>query len=117
MTLSEARSFALSLPEAVEEPHFEYSSFRVPAGSAGRKIFATVPPEGTHLHIFLDEHAARAVVAETASACEELWWGRRLLGVRVDLAQADRGLVCELLEAAWRRRAPKRVLAEYERRQ
>lgn len=112
MTLSDARTFALSLPETVEEPHFEYSSFRVRAGG---KIFATVPPEGTHLHIFVDEHSARGVVAETPSACEELWWGSRLCGVRVNFALADRELVCELLEEAWRKRAPKRAIADYER--
>ena len=33
------REFALSLPGATEEPHFDMSSFRVQG-----KIFATVPP-------------------------------------------------------------------------
>jgi hypothetical protein len=41
MRLATARHFALSLPEAVEAPHFEKSSFRVKG-----KIFATVPEGG-----------------------------------------------------------------------
>jgi hypothetical protein len=36
------RRFALSLPEAREEPHFERVSFRV-----GKKIFATMKVDGT----------------------------------------------------------------------
>ena len=33
------RKYALSLPEATEEPHFQYASFRVRG-----KIFMTAPP-------------------------------------------------------------------------
>ena len=48
-SLERARAFALSLPEATEEPHHDMSSFRVRG-----KIFATVPPDGEHLHVYLD---------------------------------------------------------------
>ncbi|MDP9379135.1 MAG: hypothetical protein M3Q29_03125 [Chloroflexota bacterium] len=34
--------------------------------------------------------------------CEELWWGRRLKGVRVNLHVASRDTIRELLEDAWR---------------
>lgn len=37
MTAEEARSIALSFEEAIEQPHFEKTSFRV-----GKKIFATM---------------------------------------------------------------------------
>src|SRR5439155_19096500 len=84
MDLEAARQFALSLPETTEEPHFEKASFRVRG-----KIFATVPADGEHLHIFVDEHAARALAAENPAAFEELWWGKRLTGVRVNLPAAD----------------------------
>ncbi len=97
-----AQAFALSLPEATEAPHFEKASFRVRG-----KIFATVPDDGAHLHIFVDEHAIRSWVAEDPEAFEELWWGKSLCGVRVRLAAADPESVKELLEAAWRRKAPK----------
>jgi len=103
--LSEARRFALSLPEATEEPHFEKSSFRVRG-----KIFATVPEGGRHLNVFVDEHEVRASVAEAPQVFEELWWGKKLSGVRVTLAGADTGRVRELLEEAWRRKAPKRLV-------
>src|SRR5262252_5419935 len=56
--LDSARAFALSLPGSTEEPHFEASSFRVRG-----KIFATVPPDDEHLHVFVDEGEVRAAVA------------------------------------------------------
>lgn len=64
--LAEARWFALSLPEVTEEPHFDMSPWRVRG-----KIFATVPPDGQHLHVFVDEEETRAAVAEDPSAFEE----------------------------------------------
>jgi hypothetical protein len=104
--LDQARRFALSLPEATEAPHFDMSSFRVRG-----KIFATVPPDGEHLHVFVDEHETKAVVAEDPKAYEQLWWGKRLSGVRVTLKHAHARDVYELLEDAWRRKAPKRLVA------
>ena len=111
MRLEQARRFALSLPEASEEPHFDMSSFRVRG-----KIFATVPPDEAHLQVFVDEGETRASVAEDRAAFGELWWGRQLRGVRVNLAAADAARVCELLEESWRRKAPKRLVAARDRR-
>ncbi len=102
MTLEEARRLALSLPQTTEMPHFEYTSFRV-----GGRIIATAPPDGTHLHIFVEEPSIHAAVQANPGVCDELWWGRRLCGVRVALADADPAWVTELLEEAWSRRAPK----------
>jgi hypothetical protein len=109
MELEDARRFSLSLPEASEEPHFDMSSFRVRG-----KIFATVPPDGDHLHVFVDEHEARASVAEDGSAFEELRWGQQLRGVRVNLSAARAERVFELLSESWRRKAPKRVVAAFD---
>lgn len=109
-TLAIARRTALALPETTEEPHHEMSSFRV----RGR-IFATVPDD-THLHVMVAPEDVAAAVAEDAKAFEELWWGERLSGVRVNLAAADHAVVSELLADAWRRKAPKRVVSAYDER-
>lgn len=101
MTIEEVTEYALSLPETTEEPHFERRSFRVRG-----KIFATAPPEGDALNVMLDEHAVRAAIAEDPRSCEELWWGKKLSGVRVILAGADPALVRSLLHEAWQRKAP-----------
>ena len=107
--LAAARRFALSLPGATEEPHFEMSSFRVRG-----KIFATVPPDGAHLHVFVDELEAGASAAENPDAFEPLRWGQRVRGLRVRLGPAPDARVRELLEESWRRKAPKRLVAAYD---
>jgi hypothetical protein len=105
--LDSARAFAMSLPGSTEEPHFDMSSFRVRG-----KIFATVPPDGEHLHVFVDEGEVHAAVAEDPAAFEPLLWGQRLRGLRVRVAAAPNHRVAELLEESWRRRAPARLVAE-----
>jgi hypothetical protein len=106
-----ARDFALSLPETTEEPHFEKSSFRVRG-----KIFCTVPEGQRHLHLQVDPAERRALIEGNPAAYEEVVWGARVVDdhVRVVLAHADRAEVCELLEDAWRCKAPKRVVQAYD---
>ena len=64
--------------------------------------------------MFVDEDEVRASVAEDGTAFEELWWGKRLAGLRVNLATADPERVKALLAEAWLRKAPKRLAAEIE---
>jgi hypothetical protein len=85
------------------------ASFRV-----GGKIFATVPPDEAHLHVFVDEAEIAASVAEDPRAFEPLLWGSKVRGLRVVLACAPADRVEELLAEAWRRRAPRRLIAEYD---
>jgi hypothetical protein len=107
--LERVRRFALSLPGATEEPHFEMSSFRVRG-----KIFATVPADGDYLHVFVDEGESRAAAAEDPAAFGLLLWGQRLRGLRVRINAAPDDRVQELIEESWRRRAPARLRAEWE---
>ena len=109
--LESVRAFALSLPATTEEPHFDMSSFRVRG-----KIFATVPPDGEHLHVFVDEAEVHAAVAEDPAAFEPLMWGQRLRGLRIHIAAAPGDRVAELLEESWRRKAPPRLAAEWDAR-
>jgi hypothetical protein len=112
ISLAAARKFALSLPETTDEPHHDFSSFRVKG-----KIFATVPPAGTHLHLFVDDDLREQMVATSPEAFEKLWWGEKVVGLRVNLSVASRTVVLDLLQAAWIRKAPKRLAAEYEKAQ
>jgi hypothetical protein len=111
MRLATARRYALSLPETTEEPHFEKSSFRVKG-----KIFATVPEGGKLLHINVDPDEGRALVEQDGDTFEPIRWGKSLKydWIRIQLARAQRDQVEELLEDAWRRKAPKRVRAAYD---
>ena len=87
-TAARCREVALSLPDAFEAPHFDYASFRVPAG-----IFATMPPDGAHLHAFVPEEVRAGTLAQHPDAVEKLWWGKSVLGLRVTLAAASPELV------------------------
>jgi hypothetical protein len=109
--LEAARAFALSLPGATEEPHFDMASFRVRG-----KIFATVPPDDQHLHVFVDEGEVHAAVAEDPAAFEPLLWGQRPRGLRIRIAAAPAHRIAELLEESWRRKAPARLAAEWDAR-
>ena len=117
--MDDVRRLALSLPGTSEQPHFELTSFRV-----GSRIFATVPPGGEHIHLFLPEGLARSAALDHPGSVELLWWGRRLSGVRIrlhstdgqagELAGASPDLLDGLLVEAWRRKAPRRLVAEFD---
>lgn len=96
----DARRLALALPEATEQDHHGRPSFRV----AG-KIFATLwDPD--HMNVMIDEAGIRTAVETHPELCQEVWWGRRLAAVRVDLSAADVQLLAELLQDAWEHKAP-----------
>jgi hypothetical protein len=107
VSVAAVRKLALSFPEAIEQPHHEMTSFRVRG-----KIFATMPPEGGLLHVFLPEDEVTSYCAEYPSSVEELWWGKKLSGCRVVLRHAESSLVREMLAESWRRKAPKSLLAD-----
>ncbi len=104
MKYADARAFALALPDASEAPHFKYNSFRVSG-----KIFVTVPPEETHLHVFVDEEAREQALALYPKSCEKLMWGEKACGLRINLSVAKPALVKQLIEQAHlsKYRAPK----------
>lgn len=112
--LDRARRFALGLPEATEEPHFDLSSWRVRG-----KIFATIPPGGDTLRISVGPDECQALIEGDPAAFAEIIWGKRPVRdwVQVNLPVADPAEVRELLEDAWRRKAPKRVVAAYDAEQ
>jgi hypothetical protein len=105
-TRQEAAAIAMSLPEAAVADHHGMDSFRVRG-----KIFATIPDDD-HIRIMLDEVDTIAAVAEYPEVCAPFYWGARLACVVVTLARADEDLVREFLTEAWRRKAPKKLLAQ-----
>lgn len=106
MTIVQVRRCALSLPEATEEPHFHLSSFRVRG-----KIFATVPPDADHIHVFVAGDARKDALAAEPDFLEELRWGKKVVGLRVLLTAAKPAAVAALLREAWKGKAPKRLAA------
>ena len=100
MTLSEVRAHALSLPGVTEEAHFDRTSFRVRG-----KIFATARPQDPHIHVFVDELDRDLAVSRYPDHIEKLWWGRKVVGVRIRLEKVPVTVVKKLLMGAWKRKA------------
>ena len=101
MTPGQARALALGLPGAVEKPHHDMTSFRLP-GAKGR-IFATMTPDGAELRVFIkDDDARDAWIAREPDAIEPLFWGAKRCGVKVALAAAKPSWLRDLLAQGWR---------------
>ncbi len=103
VSVAEARSLALSLPEAVEQDHHGRPSFRV-----GGRIFATLWSD-ERMNVMLDEGGIRTAVERWPAVCEEVWWGKKLAAVGVSLARVEPDDLRELLEDAWEGKAPARL--------
>ena len=101
MTLSQVRAYALTLPEATEEAHFDRTSFRVRG-----KIFATARPNEPHIHVFVDELNRDQAMTRYPDHVEKLWWGKKVVGLRVKLERAPVAAVKKLLLNAWKMKAP-----------
>lgn len=103
---AEVERFALSLPEVTPAPHHDFGSWRVRG-----KIFVTVPPARTHLHVFVPDSRRDELLELHADFCERLLWGGKVVGLRVTLAAADPDVVRTMVRLAWEAKAPKRLLA------
>jgi hypothetical protein len=67
----------------------------------------------------ISEEEAATAVADDPAIYEEVWRPgatRSLVGLRVDLAKVSAEHAQELVEHAWRNKAPKRVVAGYDAR-
>lgn len=103
MVLADVRRLAMGLLGTTESPHHHYTSFR----KRGR-IYATAPVEGGSLHVFLDEPDRDRMVKLYPATYSILGWGKKVVGLRVDLASAQPDDVRALLHAAWLRKTEKR---------
>ena len=103
MVLSDVRRLAMALLGTTESPHHRYTSFRV----RGR-IYATAPVEGGSLHVFLDEPDRDRMAKLYPATYTILGWGKKVVGLRVDLESAEADDVRALLRAAWERKTGKR---------
>jgi hypothetical protein len=96
------RKHALALDAVTEEPHHNYSSFRVRG-----KIFVTIPPDEEFIHIFVGEEERERALALYPAFMERLLWGSKVLGLRVDLASAIPAVVKSLVNKAYEKRVLK----------
>lgn len=107
MTAADFRRIALSMPEAVESAHMAHPDFRV-----GGKIFATLGyPDKDHGMVVLPpEEQARFVKSHSAAftPAKGAWGLRGSTCVRLEAV--DVSTLKSVIEIAWRKRAPKRLI-------
>ncbi len=100
MKVSQVRRHAMSLAGVSEEPHHQYSSFRVRG-----KIFVTVPPDEEHIHVFVGDEEREQAMMLHPQFLEKLMWGKKVVGLRVSLPAATVSVVTTLMTQAWQRKA------------
>jgi hypothetical protein len=100
--IDSVRKYAMSLVAVTEEPHHNYSSFRVRG-----KIFVTIPPDEQLIHVFVGEEDREPALAMYPDFIEKLLWGAKVLGLRVSLATAKPAVVKSLVGKAYETRVQK----------
>ena len=110
--LADIRDYAMALPDVVEKPHFRLPGFRV-----ADRLLAHLERGDAHAIVCVGQAEAKTAAADEPDVYEEVWRsGRIFVGLRVDLAKVTEKRMRELIEHAWRNRAPKRLVAEYDGR-
>jgi hypothetical protein len=110
MTPEEFRTLALQLPEAVEGSQMGHADFRV-----GGKVFASLgyPDAGWGMvKLEAEDQAVRVETAPEVFSPASGAWGRQG-STMVRLEAADTATVTGALRAAWRRSAPRLLVAAY----
>jgi capsular polysaccharide biosynthesis protein len=102
MKIDVIRRYAMTLDAVTEEPHHDYSSFRVRG-----KIFVTVPPSEEVIHVFAAEEDRETALALYPDFLEKLHWGGKVVGLRVTLSTAKPAVVKSLLSKAHETRVRK----------
>lgn len=111
MTPDQFRRIALGFPEAVESSHGGHPDFRV-----GGKIFATLGyPNDTYGVVVLTPQDQQLIIKDypTAFAPAAGAWGAAGSTV-VLLREAGKRAITHALEAAWRKRAPKKLINAFD---
>jgi len=102
MKIDTVRKHAMSLEAVTEEPHHNYSSFRVRG-----KIFVTIPPDQQVIHVFVGEEDREQALAVYPGFVEKLLWGGKVVGLRVALPCAQPRVVKALVSKAYESRVKK----------
>lgn len=100
--IDSVRKHAMSLEAVTEEPHHDYSSFRVRG-----KIFVTVPPDETRIHVFVGQEDRDQASTLYPGFVEPLLWGGKVVGLRVLLKSATASAVKSLISKAYQARVLK----------
>jgi hypothetical protein len=110
MTGDDLRRIAFSLPEVAEKVTWEVDiTFRV-----RDKIFAIMGPDGGSASVKATLEAQQALVASDPETFGVSAYTGRFGWTTVNLARVADDELRELVEDAWRRTAPKKLVAAYD---
>lgn len=108
MTPDEVRALALALPEAEERETWDEATFRV-----RDKIFLTMGPSGETASVKAAALDQSALVDRDPATFAIAPYTGRFGWVSVQLARVDPDEMADLILEAWRRTAPKRLVAAF----
>ena len=108
MTVDEFRTLALSLPLAIEKPHFERASFRVDAPRG--KTIATLLETDATANVFLTPEEQEMLISAEPSAFSKVpnKWGDKG-ATTLDLTKCDETTALSALKMSWRHAAPPKL--------
>ncbi|MGU3292337.1 hypothetical protein [Williamsia sp. M5A3_1d] len=98
---------AIELPEVTVGDHHGMGAIRF-----RKNVLATAPDDAVARIMVTDEQIDEAVAE--FDWCTTVMWGAKPSAVAVTLADAAPAVVVELLIDAWRRRAPKTMVARFD---
>jgi hypothetical protein len=104
MDAADLRRLALALPEVEEYEHGDLPAFRV----HGKRFASMLDDDGVNL--MLDEEGVHAAVACWPDACRPQLSGARIAALRLRYRCIPDEAVHDLVEEAWARKAPRRLL-------
>ena len=112
MTVDEFRALALSLPRAIEKPHFDRASFRVDAPRG--KTIATLLERDETANVFLSVEEQDLLIQADPTVFSKVpnKWGDKG-ATTIELGDADRLTVLSALKMSWHHAAPPKLHPEW----
>lgn len=108
MTVDEFRALALSLPQAIEKPHFERASFRVDAPRG--KTIATLLEQDASANVFLTVEEQELLIGAEPTIFSKVpnKWGDKG-ATTIALSAVDETTALSALKMSWRHAAPPKL--------
>ncbi len=108
MTADEFRALALSLPQAIEKPHFERASFRVDAPRG--KTIATLLEQDASANVFLTVEEQEMLIGAEPNIFSKVpnKWGDKG-ATTIALSAVDETTALSALKMSWRHAAPPKL--------
>lgn len=113
MTVDEFRTMALSLPHAIEKPHFDRASFRVDAPRG--KTIATLLEAKATANVFLSVEEQEMLIGAEPQVFSKVpnKWGDKG-ATTIALAAVDETTALSALKMSWRHAAPPKIRDQLE---